>query len=140
MSVAKNRRESHRWMRTALDDLRTARILKDNSQFAHSCFHAQQAGEKALKALWFFHDADPWGHSLKKLLDELDDVDKDLYVRCQRIHRQALVLDRYSIPTRYPNGLPDITPDLAFEETDAASCLEHAQQVVDLVADVIEYQ
>lgn len=140
MSVAKNQRESYRWMRTALDDLRTARILKEHSQFAHSCFHAQQAGEKALKALWFFHDADPWGHSLKKLLDELDDVDQDLYEHCRRIHRQALVLDRYYIPTRYPNGLPDITPDLAFEETDAASCLEHAQQVVDLVADVIEYQ
>ncbi len=140
MSVDKNRREAHRWMRTALDDLRTAHILKEHAQFAHSCFHAQQTGEKALKALWYYYDADPFGHSLKKLLDELADVDNALHERCKIIHRQALVLDRYYIPTRYPNGLPDITPDLAFEEPDAASCIEHAQRVIELIVGLIEYQ
>jgi len=36
MSIDKNRQEAHRWMRTALDDLHTARILRDNAKFAHS--------------------------------------------------------------------------------------------------------
>ena len=49
---------------------------------------------------------------------------------CQRIHRQALALDRHYIPARYPNGLPDITPDVAFEEADAALYLERAQQLI----------
>lgn len=139
MSIDKNRQEAHRWMRTALDDLHTARILRDNAKFAHSCFHSQQAGEKALKALWHDYDADPWGHSLKKLLDELAGIDKAVHEQFKLLHREALVLDRYYIPTRYPNGLPDITPDMAFEDADAALCMEYAQKIVDLVRSIIEY-
>jgi len=59
MSTEKNIREAKRWLTTADDDIDSAVILKENGKFAHSCFHAQQAGEKALKAVWFFADADP---------------------------------------------------------------------------------
>ena len=74
MSKEKNKQEADRWLRTAQDDLDTAVILKDNGKFAHSCFHSQQAGEKAMKAVWYFADADPWGHSIKKLIDDLEYV------------------------------------------------------------------
>jgi len=50
MSTEKNQREASRWLSTARDDLDSAVILRNNGKFAHSCFHAQQAGEKALKA------------------------------------------------------------------------------------------
>jgi HEPN domain-containing protein len=36
------------------------------------------------------------------------------------------VLDRFYIPTRYPNGLPDLTPAEAFTADDAEVCLEYA--------------
>lgn len=65
MSKEKNKQEADRWFRTAQDDLDTAIILKDKGKFAHACFHAQQAGEKAVKVVWYFADADPWGHRLK---------------------------------------------------------------------------
>jgi len=65
MSVDKNRAEAQRWLKTALDDWDTAALQK-NKKFAHSCFHAQQTGEKALKSIWYLVDADPWGHSIKK--------------------------------------------------------------------------
>jgi len=71
MSTEKNRIEANRWLHTADDDLDSAIILKENSKFAHSCFHAQQAAEKALKAVWYHSDADPWGHSIKRLIDDL---------------------------------------------------------------------
>ena len=64
MSAEKNIREASRWLATADGDLEAAVILKETGKFAHSCFHAQQAGEKAIKALWFFADANPWGHFL----------------------------------------------------------------------------
>ena len=67
MSTEKNIREAIRWLATADDDIDSAVILKNNGKFAHSCFHAQQAGEKALKAVWYFADADPWGHSIGTL-------------------------------------------------------------------------
>ena len=71
MSVEKNVQEALRWLRTAEDDLDSATILRKNEKFPHACFHAQQAGEKALKAVWYFADADAWGHSIKKLIDNL---------------------------------------------------------------------
>jgi len=48
MSSEKNMQESRRWLRTAEDDLDTSILLKDNRKFAHACFHAQQAAEKAV--------------------------------------------------------------------------------------------
>jgi len=81
MSTEKNIREAIRWLTTAEDDNDSAVILKENGKFSHACFHAQQAGEKALEAVWYFADADPWGHSIKKLIEDLNSVDFKLYQR-----------------------------------------------------------
>ena len=81
MSIDKNLYEAKRWLRTGEDDLEAATVLRKNGKFPHACFHAQQAGEKALKALWHYADADPWGHSIRKLIEDLEEVDVDLYDR-----------------------------------------------------------
>lgn len=133
MSVENNRKEAARWLRTAQDDLDTAVILNEKKKFAHSCFHSQQAGEKALKAIWYFVDADPWGHSIKKLIEDLESVDSDVYEYLKVMNRPGMILDRFYIPTRYPNGLPDITPDMAFNEEDAQTCLGYAKKIVETV-------
>jgi HEPN domain-containing protein len=130
MSTEKNRIEAIRWLRTADDDLDSAIILKGNKKFAHSCCHAQQAAEKALKALWYDSDADPWGHSIKRLIDELESVAPVLFETFKIFSRPGTILDRFYIPTRYPNGLPDITPDAAFNEEDAATCIAHAETIL----------
>ena len=79
MSSEKNKQEAKRWLRTAEDDLDTSILLKDNRKYAHSCFHAQQAAEKAVKAIWYFEEADPWGHSIKKLIDDPEEVNMAAY-------------------------------------------------------------
>ena len=139
MSIEKNIREAIRWLSTAEDDNDSAIILKENGKFAHSCFHAQQAGEKALKAVWFFADADPWGHSIKKLIEDLNSVDLKLYQRLEPFTRMGLVLDRFYIPTRYPNGLPDITPDEAFTDEDADTCISYSKKIIDEVRSILSY-
>ena len=69
MSDEKNRREAGRWLDTARSDLQTARILSENARWAHACFHAQQAAEKALKAVLAAVDAPiPRTHNLEDLL------------------------------------------------------------------------
>lgn len=70
MSHEKKLQEAVRWMRAARDDMKTAEVLAQAQQYAHSCFHAQQAAEKACKALLYYRDVDPWGHSVAKLLKE----------------------------------------------------------------------
>jgi len=139
MSTEKNRIEAQRWLHTADDDLDSAIILKANRKFAHSCFHAQQAAEKALKAVWYHSDADPWGHSIKKLIDDLKSIDLGLFEILNNFSRQGTVLDRFYIPTRYPNGLPDITPDIAFNEEDADACISHAGIIIGAVHNLIVY-
>jgi len=42
---------------------------------------AQQAAEKAVKALWYLADAEPWGHSVQKLIGDLREVDEGLWKR-----------------------------------------------------------
>ena len=139
MSTEKNIREAIRWFTTAEDDKDSAVILKENGKFAHSCFHAQQAGEKALKAVWYFADADPWGHSIKKLIEDLNSVDLKLYQRLEPYTRMGMVLDRFYIPTRYPNGLPDITPDVAFTDEDADTCITYSKKILDEVRSILNY-
>lgn len=64
MSADKERYEARRRLETAGEDLDAARTLMESGRFSHSCFFSRQAGEKALKALWFFLEEDPWGHSI----------------------------------------------------------------------------
>ena len=137
MGIEKNRTEANRWLRTADDDLDSAIILKKNKKFAHSCFHAQQAAEKALKAVWYHSDADPWGHSVKRLIDGLESVDLGHFKILKNLSRQGTVLDRFYIPTRYPNGLPDITPDVAFNEEDADVCIAHSRTIIEAVHNLL---
>jgi len=140
MSTEKNVAEALRWLDTAEDDLDSARILKAEGKFAHSCFHAQQAGEKALKALWVFADADPWGHSIRKLIKDLERIDAGLFQAVKSFTQAGTILDRFTIPTRYPNGLPEITPREAFFKEDAEACLESAGEILQEVRALISCQ
>ncbi len=133
MSTEKLFYEAKRWFTTAEDDLDTAKVLSRSGKFAHSCFHAQQAGEKAVKSLWYFVDADPWGHSIRMLIDGLEQIDMECYKSMKDLERTGSVLDRFYIPTRYPNGLPDMTPDMAFLHEDAEACIIHVTEIIDRV-------
>ena len=138
MSREKNEIEAKRWLVTAESDFESAQILFDNGQHAHSCFHAQQAAEKAVKALWYKLDADPWGHSIKKLIDELEEIDDEAHIRIKDLSRAGVVLDRFYIPTRYPNGLPDITPDMAFYPEDSQTALNMSRSILDRVTTLLQ--
>ena len=130
MSLEKNRQQAQRWLRTAEGDLSAAVILFEHGKYAHACFQSQQAGEKAMKAIWFFLDADPWGHSIKKLIQDLEHIDIDTYKEFEPLKRNAVLLDRYYITTRYPDGLPDLTPEEVFLEEDAQQCIDNAGIII----------
>lgn len=138
MSNEKSVYEAKRWFTTAEDDLDTARILRKSAKYAHSCFHAQQAGEKALKSMWYFIDADPWGHSIKMLIAGLEAENSEYYEEMKMLERIGSVLDRFYIPTRYPNGLPDMTPNIAFSREDAETCVTHAEKILDRVKSILK--
>jgi len=112
MSVEKRLLEARRWLAQAWDDWEAGKLLLERGKHAQAAFLAQQAGEKALKALWIALGLDPWGHSLARLL-------RDLPEEAPAFHPllpQALALDKLHIPTRYPDALPGLTPKEAYTE------------------------
>ena len=132
MSVEKERQESERWLQQARADLRAAEGSLQLGSFEWACFQSQQAGEKALKAFWYYHGEDPWGHSVAKLIDDfpIDPIRSDL----ARYTDLAKALDKLYIPTRYPNGLPDLTPSEAYTETEARSAIDAARTITHYIA------
>jgi HEPN domain-containing protein len=62
-----------RWLAYARDDLRAAEALKSSQIPARiSCFHAQQAAEKAIKAVFVVEQVDfPYTHDLVRLAEAL---------------------------------------------------------------------
>jgi HEPN domain-containing protein len=136
MSSEKNSIETRRWLETAVEDLDIADILFQKKKYSFSCFHSQQAGEKALKSILFSLGKDPWGHSLVRLIDELKD-DPIIGDKIFLIRKEAMMLDRLYIPTRYPDGLPDITPMEAFSDNDAETALIAAAHFVELAKTLI---
>ena len=43
--------QAQRWLDAAVEDLRHARYAEEGGFYAHACFSAQQAAEKAVKAV-----------------------------------------------------------------------------------------
>ena len=88
------------WLEYAARDLRSARALSDLPDLAGGvCFHAQQAGEKGLKALlaWLSEEHVPRTHDLTEL--------RALVVRRggPRLPRANLrTLSQHAVASRYP--------------------------------------
>jgi HEPN domain-containing protein len=90
------------WLAKAEGDVATAKRevrARKTPNYDASCFHAQQAAEKYLKAFLLQHDvAFPRTHNLIELLELCLPVDTRF-----EIHRHDLVvLDRYAVTYRYP--------------------------------------
>ena len=61
-------------MAGAEEDLSVAQDLISSSHYAASCFHSQQAGEKAVKACLYALGIEARGHSITELLKALERV------------------------------------------------------------------
>ncbi|MEZ0321969.1 MAG: HEPN domain-containing protein [Thermus sp.] len=121
MSVEKRRAEARWWLAQAQDDWEAGNALLQAGKFAQAAFLAQQAGEKALKALRLFLGLDPWGHSLARFLRDLPEEESPAF---RNLLPKALALDKLYIPTRYPDALPGLTPKKAYTREEAERALD----------------
>lgn len=121
--------ESDRWLEQAVLDLDAAHKSTQGYWWI-ACFQAQQAAEKALKAyLYASEERAVLGNSVAELAHKAEIYDPAF----ENVHQPARRLDRFYIPTRYPNGLPGGVPAHAYDEDDAASALEMAGVVMSFV-------
>jgi HEPN domain-containing protein len=121
------------WIGQGRRDLGLARAALAAQTFEWSCFAAQQAAEKALKGLFDFLGAEAWGHSLTRLLGDLEDrVPADPAVLAA-----ARQLDRLYVPTRYPNGFAAGKPGDYFTLEDANAAIVDAERVLAWVEQLV---
>lgn len=136
MSDEKYKNESLRWLNQAKNDLKASKFSLENKFYEWSCFQAQQAAEKALKSLWYFFNYDPWGHSIYKLI--LDFPDELIKKELINLSDNAKLLDKLYIPTRYPNGLPDLIPAEVYTQNDAENAIKSSEEIINFVEKYIK--
>jgi len=114
------------WMDQAQGDLAHAKDDAERRFYDWACFSAQQAAEKAVKAVFQRMGAEAWGHSVADLLDEL----AQSRPISEELMDAALELDKAYIPTRYPNAHPSGSPRRRYTRTEAERMVAHAEGIV----------
>lgn len=117
------------WLAQAVRDLEQARDSASSGRHEWACFAAQQAAEKAVKALHLHLGQDIWGHVVAKLLVELAskvNVPPDLVDK-------ARVLDNYYIPARYPNSHPAGAPFEHYGPLQSEGAIRYATEIIEFV-------
>ena len=131
------RAESLRWLTQARDEFEDAEELRKRGRFYLALFHFQQATEKAFEAYLYlevksvevFHT-----HSVDELSSTAVKIDADF----KRV-ASAKKLDRFYIPTRYPNGLPGGVPSRYFDDPkEAEEAMRLAKNVIDSIETKME--
>ena len=117
------------WLRQALRDLEHAKRSLEAGDYEWACFAAQQAAEKAVKALHQALGLEVWGRSVARMLESLPQEHRPPAELVER----AKELDRHYMPTRYPNLYPEGAPMDYYTRGDAERAVEMAEAVVNFV-------
>jgi len=125
------RAESARWLAAAREDLAYARHAAAGNHHAPACFFAQQAAEKAVKAVHYRRGARAViGHSVRALIEPL----APRVAALDALLDAARELDLLYVPTRYPNGIDAGTPGQAFSAAQSERAIVLAERIVESAA------
>lgn len=114
------------WYRQAEADLRHAHNSRDAGDHEWACFAAQQAAEKAVKALIQSLGGEGWGHSVTILLGDLGER---LHVP-EGVIEAGKRLDKHYIPARYPNGYDQGAPTDFYTGPEADTAIRDADRIL----------
>jgi HEPN domain-containing protein len=118
------------WLQQARLDLEHARLAAREGHLEWAVFAAQQAAEKACKALHLSLGGEAWGHDLTALLAALPmghQPASDLVDR-------AKALDKHYIPARYPNGFAQGTPRDHYTRREADQAIDDGEAILEFCA------
>jgi HEPN domain-containing protein len=87
------------WLNRAVSNLALAKSKVAGAYLEDLCFEAQQAAEKAIKAVMIKRSIEfPYVHDLARLLSMLEEAGEEI----PEVVRKAEELTRYAVVTRYP--------------------------------------
>jgi len=126
------------WLGQAANDLAHARHASDGGFFAQACYAAQQAADKALKAL-LLHAGHHAGriHSVVGLRRRLGEAGIEIPDDVLSL-ADAQELTRLNIETRYPLGDAEDAPFELFGPGHARRAIEIADRVVGLTREILD--
>ena len=113
------------WMAKAERNLEKAALDLRYEYWEWACFTAQQAAEKAVKALLMKMGFTVWGHAITPMLRRVENVAVPA-----KLIQEAQQLDAYYIPARYPNGFPEGKPADYFNQEQAEKALDAAREII----------
>ncbi|MEJ2249462.1 MAG: HEPN domain-containing protein [Candidatus Lokiarchaeota archaeon] len=126
-----NLEEASRWVKQAEIDYQTAFNNLELESYEFVCFLSHQVAEKALKALLYYIGLRPFGHSLKDLVDDINEnknqLELEIAINC------AIELDKHYIPTRYPDAFVSGIPHEYYTKKNAQDCLKWSKKILDSV-------
>ena len=117
-------RDAETWLRYADEDLEAAERMVRGRGWAPriACFHAEQAAEKALKAVLVAERIPlQFTHNLELLRDLIPEER-----RTRHVDADLARLSRWAVVARYPGAEPDASEDDAREAVDGARALVEA--------------
>jgi HEPN domain-containing protein len=117
------------WFHQAERDLAQAEDSRRAGRHEWACFAAQQAAEKAVKALHLRLGEEAWGHVVARLLAQLPAhaaAPHDLI-------EKARVLDTFYIPARYPNSHAAGAPFEHYGPLQSEEALRYAGEILAFV-------
>lgn len=114
------------WFAQAERDLGQAHDSRAASRHEWACFAAQQAAEKALKALHLALGQEAWGHVVAQLLTELPDG-----LAPSGMVEKAKVLDNFYVATRYANGHPAGAPFEHYGTIQSEQAIRYAGEIIE---------
>lgn len=121
------------WLKQAHSDLSAAEDSAGSGHFEWACFQAQQAAEKALKALIISKGGESRIHSINYLLTSLPESIKV----SDQIFTAAKELDKHYIPTRYPDSFSTGIPKDFFTLDDARRAIANAKKIIGFAEEYI---
>lgn len=121
------------WIKQAERDLDSAKVQLKEGFFEWASFISQQAGEKAVKAVYQKLGGESWGHSVTDLLKGLQEK---VTIPGELIDK-AKHLDRFYIPARYPNGWASGIPGDYITQEDAQNGISDSQRIIQFCKNIL---
>ncbi|MHA1838505.1 MAG: HEPN domain-containing protein [Candidatus Ranarchaeia archaeon] len=122
------------WLKQAVHTLESAERDLEEEDYDWACFKAQQAAEYAVKAFLYGIGIEAWGHSITRLLGNLEMKD----ISVTKLLTDSRLLDRHYIPTRYANAHIEAPPMEYYDRDTSYRAILAAKKIMDFIKNEVE--